>query len=113
MPATPTTGSTPSPAPGTCGSPLTGWCWPTAAGPPSSSRRPWGPRWYFARQDIRVELLDGYPEPRHDAQGVGGRVAFFDEHVDLEVDGQPQPRPRTPWAAPRWWERMADLEARI
>jgi uncharacterized protein (DUF427 family) len=102
-----------------------------------------GPRWYFPRQDIRVELLDGdahtvcaykghatywsvrlpsglreniawsYPEPRHDAQAVGGRVAFFDEHVDLEVDGQPQPRPRTPWAAPRWWERMADLEARI
>ena len=101
-----------------------------------------GPRWYFPRQDIRVELLDGdahtvcaykghanywsvrlpsglheniawsYPEPRHDAQAVGGRVAFFDEHVDLEVDGQPQPRPRTAWAAPRWWERMVDLEAR-
>jgi uncharacterized protein (DUF427 family) len=102
-----------------------------------------GPRWYFPREEIRVELLDGdahtvcaykghatywsvrlpsglhrniawsYLAPRHDAQAVGGRVAFFDEHVDLEVDGRPQPRPRTPWAAPRWWERTAELEARI
>jgi hypothetical protein len=44
---------------------------------------------------------------------VGGRIAFFDEHVDLEVDGQPTPRPQTPWSAPRWWERIASLEARI
>jgi uncharacterized protein (DUF427 family) len=102
-----------------------------------------GPRWYFPRQDIRVELLDGdahtvcaykghatywsvrlpsglheniawtYLEPRHDALAVGGRVAFFDEQVDLEVDGQPQPRSRTPWSIPRWWERTARLEAQL
>jgi uncharacterized protein (DUF427 family) len=102
-----------------------------------------GPRWYFPREDVRVELLDGdahtmcaykghatywsvrlpsglheniawtYLEPRHDALAVGGRVAFFDEQVDLEVDGQAQPRPRSPWSAPRWWERTADMEARL
>jgi uncharacterized protein (DUF427 family) len=102
-----------------------------------------GPRWYFPRDDVRVELLDGdahtvcaykghaiywsvrlpsglheniawtYLEPRHDALAVGGRVAFFDEQVNLEVDGQPQPRPSTPWSAPRWWERTADMEARF
>jgi uncharacterized protein (DUF427 family) len=66
-----------------------------------------------AGDELLENIAWSYPEPRHDAQAVGGRVAFFDEHVDLEVDGQPQPRPRTPWAAPRWWERMADLEARI
>jgi uncharacterized protein (DUF427 family) len=101
------------------------------------------PRWYFPREDVRVELLDGdahsvcaykghatywsvrlpsglkenlawsYLEPRHDAEAVGGRIAFFDEHVDLEVDGQAQPRPRTAWSAPRWWEQMARLEAQI
>jgi uncharacterized protein (DUF427 family) len=54
-----------------------------------------------------------YLEPRHDALAVGGLVAFFDEQVDLEVDGQPQPRPRTPWSAPRWWERTARLEAQL
>jgi uncharacterized protein (DUF427 family) len=102
-----------------------------------------GPRWYFPRQDIRVELLDGdahtvcaykghatywsvrlpsglkenvawtYQEPRHDAEAVGGRIAFFDEHVEIEVDGQRQPRPTTPWSAPRWWERIASVEAQI
>jgi hypothetical protein len=38
---------------------------------------------------------------------------YFDEHVDLEVDGQPQPRPRTPWSAPRWWERIGRLESQM
>ena len=54
-----------------------------------------------------------YREPRHDALAVGGRVAFFDEQVDLEVDGQPQPRSTTPWSIPRWWERTARLEAQL
>jgi uncharacterized protein (DUF427 family) len=101
------------------------------------------PRWYFPRDDISVELLDGdahtvcaykghatwwsvrlpsglqeniawsYLEPRHDAVAVGGLVAFLDEHVDLEVDGELQPRPKTPWAAPRWWERIDRMEARF
>jgi uncharacterized protein (DUF427 family) len=54
-----------------------------------------------------------YQEPRHDAEAVGGRIAFFDEHVDIEVDGQRQSRPTTPWSAPRWWERIASIEAQI
>jgi uncharacterized protein (DUF427 family) len=100
------------------------------------------PRWYVPREDVRVELLAGdahtvcaykghasywsvrlpsglkeniawsYLEPRHDAVPVGGLVAFFDEHVDLEVDGQRQPRPQTPWAEPRWWETIGEAAAR-
>jgi uncharacterized protein (DUF427 family) len=102
-----------------------------------------GPRWYLPRTDVRAELLPGdahtvcaykghasywsvgtsaglreniawtYLEPRRDALPVAGQVAFLDEHVDLEVDGEPQPHPRTLWAAPRWWETIARFEARI
>jgi hypothetical protein len=54
-----------------------------------------------------------YQEPRHDAEPVRGRIAFFDEHIDLEVDGRRQPRPSTPWAASRWWERIDRMEAQL
>ena len=29
---------------------------------------------------------------------VAGRIAFYDERVDLEVDGEPQERPVTPFS---------------
>jgi uncharacterized protein (DUF427 family) len=47
-----------------------------------------------------------YREPLHDAARVRDMVCFFNEHVDLDVDGERQERPRTPWAAPRWWEHV-------
>ena len=39
-----------------------------------------------------------YSEPLHDAAGVRGCVAFFNERVDLFVDGERQERPVTPWS---------------
>jgi uncharacterized protein (DUF427 family) len=39
-----------------------------------------------------------YPEPLREASEVAGRVAFFNEHVDLVVDGAPLARPVTPWS---------------
>jgi uncharacterized protein (DUF427 family) len=102
-----------------------------------------GPRWYLPHADVRAELLAGdahtvcaykghasywsvrtaaglreniawtYLEPRRDALPVAGLVAFFDEHVDLEVGGVPQPRPQTLWSAPRWWETIDRFEARL
>ena len=43
-----------------------------------------------------------YPEPRHDASAVAGQVCFFNERVDLEVDGELQARPITRWSKPDW-----------
>jgi uncharacterized protein (DUF427 family) len=44
-----------------------------------------------------------YPEPRHDAAAVRDMVCFFNEAVDLDVDGERQERPATPWGRPGWW----------
>jgi uncharacterized protein (DUF427 family) len=39
-----------------------------------------------------------YEDPWRDAADVGGYVAFYNERVDIEVDGQRQERPKTPWS---------------
>jgi uncharacterized protein (DUF427 family) len=82
-------------------------------------------RWYIPQEDVRTELLEEsdtdticaykghasywsigdeddivwtYREPLNDAVPVKGMLAFFNERVDLEVDGEPQERPRTQWS---------------
>jgi uncharacterized protein (DUF427 family) len=44
------------------------------------------------------DLAWSYEDPLPDAAQVTGLVSFFDERVDLEVDGVPRERPRTPWS---------------
>ena len=39
-----------------------------------------------------------YPEPRGDAMRVRDYVCFFNERVDLYVDGELQERPASPWS---------------
>jgi uncharacterized protein (DUF427 family) len=39
-----------------------------------------------------------YPEPLREAAEVTGRIAFFNELVDIVVDGVRQARPMTPWS---------------
>jgi uncharacterized protein (DUF427 family) len=39
-----------------------------------------------------------YPEPVPECPRIAGLVAFFNEHVDLVVDGVREERPRTPWS---------------
>lgn len=83
------------------------------------------PRWYFPREDVRMDLLTPtdkrtscpykghasyfsaageddlvwtYEQPRHGAADVKGYLAFFNEHVDIEVDGQAVERPITEWS---------------
>jgi uncharacterized protein (DUF427 family) len=82
------------------------------------------PRWYFAREDLREELEASdhrtvcaykgeathfdvagedavawtYEDPLHDALPVKGRVAFYNERVDVEIDGELEERPRTQWS---------------
>ncbi|QEC47558.1 DUF427 domain-containing protein [Baekduia soli] len=41
-----------------------------------------------------------YEAPLREAAEVAGRVAFFDEHVDMTVDGRRLQRPVTPWSRP-------------
>jgi uncharacterized protein (DUF427 family) len=49
--------------------------------------------------DGRVEdLVWYYPEPIPEAAKIEGLLAFFNERVDLEVDGEVQERPRTQWS---------------
>jgi uncharacterized protein (DUF427 family) len=46
---------------------------------------------------VHADLAWGYPDPIAECPGIAGLVAFFDERVDLVVDGEPVERPRTPW----------------
>ena len=39
-----------------------------------------------------------YTDPRHDALQVRDLIAFFDERVDVTLDGERRPRPVTPWS---------------
>jgi uncharacterized protein (DUF427 family) len=82
------------------------------------------PRWYIPREDIRAELEPSdhrttcaykghathfsvageeavawsYEDPLLDALPVKDLVAFYDERVDVEIDGEPQGRPQTEWS---------------
>jgi uncharacterized protein (DUF427 family) len=82
-------------------------------------------RWYIPREDVRMDLLSSsdtrttcaykgyasywsltgqedivwsYEDPLHDATRVGGYLAFFNERVDIELDGERQERPVTQWS---------------
>ena len=44
------------------------------------------------------DLAWSYPAPLNDAVPVGGLIAFLTERLDLTIQGEPQPRPRTPWS---------------
>ena len=86
------------------------------------------PRWYVPREDVLLEALEqsetstgcaykgfasywsvgdeddlvwSYAEPRHEAARIAGYLAFFNERVDIEVDGEPQERPQTQWSRGR------------
>ncbi len=45
-----------------------------------------------------TDLAWGYPEPLPDAERVLNHVAFFNERLDVTVDGVAQQRPVTPWS---------------
>jgi uncharacterized protein (DUF427 family) len=39
-----------------------------------------------------------YEQPLSDARDVAGLIAFFDERMDVTLDGEPRKRPVTPWS---------------
>jgi uncharacterized protein (DUF427 family) len=51
--------------------------------------------WSFGDED---DLVWSYPEPLRDAAEVTDRMAFFNERVDIVVDGERHERPVTPWS---------------
>jgi uncharacterized protein (DUF427 family) len=53
---------------------------------------------YYSVADGPSDVAWTYHEPLHDAEPVRDRVAFFDERVDVIVDGQPRERPLTSWS---------------
>jgi uncharacterized protein (DUF427 family) len=88
-------------------------------------------RYYLPREDVRAELIPSdtrtfcaykgqasywsprigdatvpdlawsYPHPLHEAEGVRDLIAFFDEKVDVVLDGVRRERPVTPWSSRR------------
>jgi uncharacterized protein (DUF427 family) len=44
------------------------------------------------------DLAWTYPEPLREAAPVRDLVCFFDERVDVVLDGERRPRPVTPWS---------------
>ena len=82
------------------------------------------PRWYVPREDISAELEPtdkstvcaykgqaehfsvageeaiawSYADPEREVEPITDRVAFYDERVDLEIDGEAWERPDTPFS---------------
>ncbi|GAA5135153.1 DUF427 domain-containing protein [Pseudonocardia adelaidensis] len=81
-------------------------------------------RTYLPRDDVRIDLMEPsptrtacaykgvasylarsgtdlawtYESPLPDAHELAGLLCFFDERVDVTVDGEERPRPVTPWS---------------
>ena len=45
-----------------------------------------------------ADLAWSYPTPLPESERIANLIAFFDEKVDVVVDGQPQERPHTPFS---------------
>jgi uncharacterized protein (DUF427 family) len=55
--------------------------------------------WHVGVGDRLLEdLVWSYPKPQHDAERVRDLFCFFNERVDLEIDGKRGDRPRTQWS---------------
>jgi uncharacterized protein (DUF427 family) len=48
--------------------------------------------------ELHDDLAWTYANPQHDAELVRDHIAFFNERVDLDVDGAREERPRTQWS---------------
>jgi uncharacterized protein (DUF427 family) len=44
---------------------------------------------------VRAGLAWGYRAPLPESQKIAGLIAFYDEKVDVTIDGVPQERPKT------------------
>jgi uncharacterized protein (DUF427 family) len=53
---------------------------------------------YYSVPDGPRDVAWTYHEPLHDAEPVRDRICFFDERLDVIVDGERRDRPVTPWS---------------
>lgn len=53
---------------------------------------------YFSLPDGPRDIAWTYRDPLHDGEPVRDRICFFDERVDITVDGVRRERPSTPWS---------------
>jgi uncharacterized protein (DUF427 family) len=68
----------------------------TATGCPyKGTARYWSVR---AGGEVHPDLAWSYDAPFRESAPIAGLVAFFDERVDVSVDGALQPRPKTPFS---------------
>jgi len=44
------------------------------------------------------DIAWSYEDPLLDATGVKGLISFYQERLDVFLDGKPVERPRTPWS---------------
>jgi uncharacterized protein (DUF427 family) len=49
-------------------------------------------------QRVAHNIVWSYPDPIAECPKIRGLLSFFNEHVDLYVDGELQTRPKTPWS---------------
>ena len=70
-----------------------------------SSTRTWcaykGQASYFSASvggRLVPDIAWSYPDPQHDADRVRDLIAFFDERIDVTLDGARRARPVTPWS---------------
>jgi uncharacterized protein (DUF427 family) len=63
--------------------------------PYKGTARYWSVR---AGDALHRDLAWSYPEPVVECPRIAGLVCFFNERVDITVDGEPVERPDTPWS---------------
>jgi uncharacterized protein (DUF427 family) len=49
-------------------------------------------------EHLARNIVWSYPNPIPECPKIKGLLSFFNEHVDIYVDGRLQPRPTTPWS---------------
>src|SRR5436189_58256 len=47
---------------------------------------------------VEEDVAWTYREPRREVERIAGYLAFFNERTDIEIDGELQERPLTPWS---------------
>jgi uncharacterized protein (DUF427 family) len=64
----------------------------------TTSRCPYKGRARYWSHPKVADVAWSYPDPIPENPRIRDLICFFNERVDLVIDGEPQPRPTTPWS---------------